>query len=360
MTARASNSTLCFRNTKSPSAAAHDVLAPCQMPAWSSSASASTRAPTGSTHSSRSRATTEAAVRGHWSGSRSPTRSLPRAPSGRSCTTWARNVNGLAAARRGALTRRPTGRGRGQRPRRPRRPRASRPEAARVVQQARRVVAAVLTLEPDFFARSVHEVAPELIGVTLLVDGVGGRIVEVEAYDAEDPAAHGFRGRTPRNASMFRPPGRAYVYRSYGIHWCLNLVCEKEGAPRADPGADDRRDRGDARAARARQRQAARRRTGPALHEALGVTGEHDGLSLAERRSSSALPCAAGGPRRNTDRDQRRGRAAVALRRGGVALASRPLRSPATARRPACLDAGRGRQPGRVVLLLRPSRPPPR
>jgi DNA-3-methyladenine glycosylase len=80
----------------------------------------------------------------------------------------------------------------------------------------------------DFFARSVHDVAEELIGATFLVDGVGGTIVELEAYHHEDPAAHGYRGRTERNASMFGPPGHAYVYRSYGIHWCVNFVCERE------------------------------------------------------------------------------------------------------------------------------------
>jgi DNA-3-methyladenine glycosylase len=78
--------------------------------------------------------------------------------------------------------------------------------------------------------RSPHEVAPELIGAELTVGGVGGIIVEVEAYDHEDPAAHGFGNRrTERNASMFLPGGHAYVYRSYGIHWCLNLVCGDEG-----------------------------------------------------------------------------------------------------------------------------------
>src|SRR5215218_7778350 len=87
-----------------------------------------------------------------------------------------------------------------------------------------------MRLARDFFARSVHDIAPTLVGVTLLYDGVGGVIVEVEAYDHEDPAAHGYRGKTARNASMFGPPGHAYVYRSYGIHWCLNFVCEPGSA----------------------------------------------------------------------------------------------------------------------------------
>ena len=137
-------------------------------------------------------------------------------------------------------------------------------------------------LPAEFFARSVHEVAPTLVGVTLLVDGVGGRIVEVEAYDHEDPASHGYRGRTARNAAMFGPPGHAYVYRSYGIHWCLNLVCEEEGVANAVLVRALEPTRGlDTMRGRRGLDNPKLLCSGPGrLCQALGVTREHDGLAL--------------------------------------------------------------------------------
>jgi len=132
---------------------------------------------------------------------------------------------------------------------------------------------------------SPHDVAPALIGAELTVDGVGGVIVEVEAYDHEDPAAHGFGNRlTDRNASMFLEGGHAYVYRSYGIHWCLNVVCGEPGTAGAvliralEP-------------THGVERMVARRGltdprllcSGPGrLCQALGVTREHDGLRVDE------------------------------------------------------------------------------
>ena len=137
-------------------------------------------------------------------------------------------------------------------------------------------------LRKSFFDRSVHEVAPELIGATLLFNGAGGIIVEVEAYHHTDPAAHSFRGPTPRNKVMFGPPGFTYVYRSYGIHWCVNFVCEKEGSASAVliralrpthgiPAMRRRRGLHDERSLC----------SGPGkLTEALGMTDVHNGLPL--------------------------------------------------------------------------------
>jgi DNA-3-methyladenine glycosylase len=151
-------------------------------------------------------------------------------------------------------------------------------------------------LTKAFFDRSVHAVAPDLIGAMLMVDGIGGTIVEVEAYHHTDPAAHSYGGRTPRNAVMFGPPGYAYVYRSYGIHWCLNFVCEEEGSASAvliralEPTAG--------------LKEMQRRRgidkvqllcSGPGrLCQALGITKAHDGMALD--RSPFELRARAGEP----------------------------------------------------------------
>ncbi|HSI97606.1 MAG TPA: DNA-3-methyladenine glycosylase [Gaiellaceae bacterium] len=133
-----------------------------------------------------------------------------------------------------------------------------------------------------FFARDVTRVARELVGATLLVDGVGGVVVETEAYAPDDPASHSFTGRTRRNRAMFGPPGHLYVYRSYGIHWCANVVCDEEGVGAAvllralEPSAG-------------LDRMRMRRGTddprllcsGPGrLTQALGITGAHDGLPV--------------------------------------------------------------------------------
>src|SRR3982074_3317556 len=137
-------------------------------------------------------------------------------------------------------------------------------------------------LKRAFFARSVHKVAPDLIGATMLVDGIGGIIVEVEAYHHTDPAAHSFRGPTPRNTVMFGPPGVAYVYRSYGIHWCVNFVCEKEGSASAVLIRALQPTHGLPAMRRRRGPQEERARcSGPGkLCEALGITIKHSELPL--------------------------------------------------------------------------------
>ena len=158
-------------------------------------------------------------------------------------------------------------------------------------------------LTSRFFARSVHEVAPDLIGATLIVGAVGGLIVEVEAYHHTDPAAHSFGGPTARNAVMLGPPGHVYVYRSYGIHWCVNFVCEAEGSASA---VLIRALMPTAGLATMRRRRGVRDErllcAGPGrLCEALAITGAHNGAALDRAPFTLYAPTApvhiASGPR---------------------------------------------------------------
>ncbi|MFT8245832.1 DNA-3-methyladenine glycosylase [Roseomonas sp. BN140053] len=183
-------------------------------------------------------------------------------------------------------------------------------------------------LPPDFFRRPVADVARDLIGTQLLVDGVGGIVVETEAYSRDDAASHSFAGPTARNAAMFGPPGHAYVYRSYGMHWCLNLVCgEAPGSAVLIRALEP---------TEGLERMAQRRNTaeprllcsGPGrLTQALGVTKALDGQPLDQPpftlRNRDTAPELLVGPRigitRGADTPWRFGRA-------GSAFLSKPFR----------------------------------
>ena len=145
-----------------------------------------------------------------------------------------------------------------------------------------------------FYARDAREVAPELLNKVLVHGHRSGRIVEVEAYvgDGTDPGSHAHRGRTPRNATMFGPPGHLYVYFSYGMHWCANAVCDPEGTASAVliralaplGGIEDMR------AARAAARTDRDLANGPGkLCQALGLTGHHDGADLVDRATGITI-----------------------------------------------------------------------
>lgn len=183
----------------------------------------------------------------------------------------------------------------------------------------------------ELVAGSVHDAAPALLGWTLLVDGVGGRIVEVEAYEQSDEASHSFRGPTRRTEVMFGDPGRLYVYRSYGLHWCSNVVCEAPGRGAAvllralEPthGLESMR-------ARRGLEDARLLCAGPGrLTQALALTGEHDGASLLDPPFELLPPTQAPAVEQSTrigitKARERPWRYVVA----GTPFASRPTRSP--------------------------------
>lgn len=161
----------------------------------------------------------------------------------------------------------------------------------------------MVPLPLSFFQRPAPDVAHDLIGTLLLVDGVGGLVVEAEAYDHLDPASHSFRGRTARNATMFGPAGHAYVYRSHGIHWCLDLVCGAEplGSAVLIRALEPRRG---VEAMRQRRGMSDPRLlcAGPGrLCQALGITGAMNGAALDRPPFSIAadgvVPDVISGPR---------------------------------------------------------------
>lgn len=135
----------------------------------------------------------------------------------------------------------------------------------------------------EVLAGSVHDVARGLLGWTLLRDGVGGRIVEVEAYGAVDPASHAFRGRTGRNGAMFSSPGTLYVYRSYGVHWCVNIACEPEGTGAAVllRALEPTHGLAEMRARRGGVAELALCSGPGKLTQALGISGADDGLLVS-------------------------------------------------------------------------------
>ena len=197
--------------------------------------------------------------------------------------------------------------------------------------------AAVQRLDAAFFERSVHEVARELIGCRLFYEGCGGTIVETESYERDDPACHAFVGLTPRTETLFGPPGRAYVYLSYGIHSLLNFVAEPEGEAAAvliralEPTAG---------LEEMRARRGAPRRHRPLLGAGQADRGARHRPRRQRRRPLPRPvpdPAARGrrpapGPHRPPDRDHQGRRAPLALLRRGAFVSARPVRLAARGR----------------------------